>query len=560
MRDKTNYLIFFVITILVVFSCHRIFNLGFLNDEWLQLGYVRSLGLLAGYVNVLSITDIFMGKGRFLGGIINNAFLYFFDSNPLPFAIFAFVFHIINSFLVYLFIKELTQKKNIAAISAFIFCIPASAHQAISWLAASVQTIGGMTFILAAVLSGLYGIKQKKTELTLLAWIFGYIAFLFKESSFFVFPILLFLPFFTRKKSERKKNYKRLLILIPIAIVGCIKIIQFFGIGSKSFISQNEIHVLSKALFNMIFYPFVSLSQFFIPFRFMLQLSFEFSSFFYSFLARADETNQSVSVVVSDMLSIIISFLLILFALFIYIRNKKIRIYIHFCLIWYVLSFIPMAIFLPERNTSYLESRYLYFSFFPIAFIIGIYAEEAAVIFGRLFKKKVIGWIIVGLVLSMFIYKQMTFMYREIEKNIAYADNIKHVMREISDLYKTLPDKPIFLVEGDKKFYYANMSLPFQEGEGYMIALTFRDRPVMPKELLGISYLAKHESQGYQEIGNKGFGFFRDRDDLLSFIRDHPQISTNQIIGMYYYGFIGNLIDTTASVRIYIEENRQKVR
>lgn len=545
-----NIIIFCLLAILVSIACYQIFSLGYLNDEWLQLGYVHGVGLFAGFSDKLSLPAILMGKGRFLGGMLNNLFLYYSGENPMPFAIFAIMFQIINSYLVYLVTKEITKKQSIAILTACVFSIPAAAHQSLSWFAATTQTLGGLTFVLLSVLAAIQGLKKNNLLIHIASWILAYIAFLFKESSFFVFPLLLILPDVMPVHVKLAHTKQRLFVAFLCILFGIYKILQFFGTTAPN------TSVVSKALLNMVMYPLISFGQFFIPFRFMLRFSLAFAPYFYSFMAGATESNQAASVIVSDMLSIIFSFVLLLILLFMLLKKKNIRKSVVFAAAWYVMSFFPMAVFLPERNTSYLESRYLYFAFFPVALIMGIILYEIKNWLASRLNSTKTAWGITILLLSLFLYKQITLVQREIRQNIAYGAATKAAMTAIRSLYPTLPDKPIFLVEGDKKFYYANINLPFQEGAGYMLALTFMDYPAISNELLGINYLAKHEAQGYKEVGNKGIGYFWDRNDLLKFFQDHPNISADQIVGMYYYGFTGKLVDTTSPVREFVDTHR----
>lgn len=543
-----NIAVFFLLAVLAMCACYPIFSLAYLNDEWLQLGYVRGVGLFAGFSDKLTILDMLVGRGRLLGGMINNLFFHYFDDNPAPFILFALLFHLINSYLVYLLTKELTGKKLLAFITACVFSVPAAAHQAVSWLAASVQTVGGMTFVLLAILASIRGVKAKRLFSRLLPWVLAYIAFLFKESTFFVFPLILIAPYVAGARVHPAKVKLLFLWFIPFVLLGFLKIFQLFG--------QDAVSALGRVILNMVMYPLISLSQFFIPFRFMLRFSVSFAGYFYSFLAGAGESNRAASVVVADLLAVICSFLFILGIAYLYAKRKPFRKTLLFALVWYVLSFVPMAVFLPERNTSYLESRYLYFSFFPISLIAGIFILEIQRIIAGVTRNMKAAWGIAMVLFSLFMYKQITLLQREIRWNGTDAKEIQHAMRAITSLYPSLPDRPVFLVEGDKTFYYAKIYLPFQEGAGYMLGLTFRDYPVIPKELLGESFLAKHESEGYRAIGEKGYGFFGSKESLLVYLRLHPEISPDQIVSMYYYGFEGRLVDTTASVREYILINR----
>lgn len=546
---KINIVIFAILAFLVGFSCYRVFSLYYLNDEWLQLGSVYGSGVLAGYAGKLSLIDILLGKGRILGGLINNIFLYYFHDNPTPFAVFALVVHTINSYLAYLVAKKITKNNHIAFITACVFSVPAGAVQAISWFAATTQTLGGMTFVFLALFVAIRGITEKKKSMQIASWFLAYIAFLFKESSFFVFPLLLLLPYIVLQKVQPVYRKKYLFVLAFLFLLGAYKIMQFFGIDLNHLPSGQYLLTLAKAVFNMLFYPFVSLGQFFIPFRFMLRIAPAFATFNYGFMKKLPADNAISSVIVADMISITLSFIYISLMIYVYFKNRTLRKGILFSLCWFVMSFVPMAVFLYERNTSYVESRYLYFSYFPVALMVGFILGEVWKFINTIVKHKGIASVITYIILALFVYKQVTLMQREINQNIVYGNDIRTAISVFRTTYPILPDKPIFFVEGDRNYYYQNNVLPFQLGTGYMLGVTFMPNPSIPREVLRDNYLSRFFDQGYKEVGNKGFGYFWNKKDLLKLFRTNKNLSVNQLVGIYYYGNDRRVRDTTPSLR-----------
>ena len=149
-------------------------------------------------------------------------------------------------------------------------------------------------------------------------------------------------------------------------------------------------------------------------------------------------------------------------------------------------------------------------------------------------------------------------MQREINQNVLYGSDIKIAMSAIRDTYPTIPNKPIFYVEGDRDFFYPNNPLPFQLGTGYMLSLTFMSNPVIPKELFKESYLWHFFDQGYKEIGEKGFGYYWNKKDLVELFRTNKDISVNQLVGIYYYGNDQRVRDITSSITEYVLINQDK--
>ena len=555
---KLNVLVLIILAFLVGVSCYRVFSLYFLNDELLLLGAVQGDGILVGYAHSKTMLDILLGNGRFLGGILNNLSFYFFKDSSIPFAVFTLVMHTLNSYLAYLVAKKITKNNHIAFVTACVFSVPATANQAISWFAATTQTLGGMTFVFLSILASVKGCTDKKRMWQIVAWILAYIAFLFKESSFFVFPLLVLLPSFITVKVQHIQWKKYVFIVTPLLILGGYKILQFFGIALNQLQDGESLLKIAKALFNMGFYPLVSLGQFFVPLRFMLRIAPAFSKFNYGFMETVAVDNPINSVLVGDLVSIILSFGFIIFMLYIYAKHKPFQKGMLFSLGWYVLSFVPMAVFLNERNTSYVESRYLYFSFFPVAMMVGFFFAALRIKIETFMKKKVIAYMIVYSILAVFLYKQIALMQREINQNVLYGSDIKIAMSAIRDTYPTIPNKPIFYVEGDRDFFYPNNPLPFQLGTGYMLSLTFMSNPVIPKELFKESYLWHFFDQGYKEIGEKGFGYYWSKKDLVELFRINKDISVNQLVGIYYFGNDQRVRDITSSITEYVLINQDK--
>jgi Dolichyl-phosphate-mannose-protein mannosyltransferase len=560
MKKKTfNFIVVGLLIALVFFSSYGVFSLKFLNDEWRQLGYVRGAGIFAGLFDKYSVAQLLIGKGRFFGSLINDIFFYYFWENPLAFQIFGIVFHTLNTVLVYFLAKRITKQSGIALLTACFFSVPAAAHQSISWIATTTQTVGGMTFVLLSLLYAIKGVDERRVVYKALSWLIAYIAFLFKESCFFVFPILFLLPYFLVSNQKIKVNKTLVIFFLLAAVFGLFEIAQLWGITMRTISTWGAQSAYVRTFINMIFYPLVSLSQFFIPFRFMLRFAPAFAGFYYSFMAGAGESNRSASVIVGDLLSVIFSFSIILVTVSIYVKRKFLRKSILFALLFYVLSFTPVAVFLYERNTSYIESRYLYFAFFPVSFMVGIMFAEIKTILFSLLKNIKIAWVITLVIFALVLYKQMSLLKREIKQNVYYGNEIAYVMNLIRKTYPTIPEKPIFLVEGDRNYYYSEINMPFQAGPGFMLELTFARSPVISKQLLKTSYLVELTDQGYKEVGNQGFGYFRNRSELVDLFRSNPNLSVNQIVGMYYHGNDRTLSDTTESIRAYIQMMRNRM-
>jgi hypothetical protein len=338
-------------------------------------------------------------------------------------------------------------------------------------------------------------------------------------------------------------------IAVTLLIFGFYKTFEYFGISIGQLNSIRSVSVMSKAFFQIVYFPLVSLGQFFIPSQFMHRLAPLFARFNYGFMANTTADDLATSVIVADMISLFFSFVLLITMIIVYLKRTDFRKSIVFILSWYGISFVPMAVFTYERGSSYIESRYLYFSYFPVAVMVGFLLNELRRVLERMSIKKSVAWVVTYLILAFFISKQITLMQRGINENIVYGNDIKAAMLTIRDAYPVLPAKPIFFVEGDRKYFFDNNVLPFKLGTGYMLLLTFKDSPQIPMTMIGENYLSNFFEQGYKEIGDKGFGYYWNRSDLLELFKTNKSISVDQLVGIYYYGNDRRVRDTTSSIR-----------
>src|SRR4030042_6094664 len=97
LRLTWNSALFLIVSAaLIGIAFHQLPRLYFLNDEFLQLGSVIYNGTLIG-IQKYSLVQLLVGTGRPAGTLINNIFLTFFQDNTLPFVIFAYTVHWMNT-------------------------------------------------------------------------------------------------------------------------------------------------------------------------------------------------------------------------------------------------------------------------------------------------------------------------------------------------------------------------------------------------------------------------------------------------------------------------------
>ncbi|HCM82184.1 MAG: hypothetical protein UV63_C0001G0057 [Microgenomates group bacterium GW2011_GWC1_43_11] len=523
----------------------------FLNDEWTQMGSVFANGLFAGISPniLLQVT----GRFRFIGSLINNVFFYYFPGNATPFVIFGYAVGSINIILAYFVVKKMTKNSLLSLLCILSVAVPTSGQQAISWFGAVVQTTLSSTMVYLAFIIRPPTLAVGKKVLILLSFVFLYIAFLFKNSCIFVLPLLLFSPyFFSKNKIDILRFFRKYAGIFALFIFfvawNMYLLFQFKSIAEMATATQ----ILIRIIFNSVWYPFISISHMMISPRTLFRTSEHFGVFLYQFLGVAANKDIIVVTILSDMISTLLSFILIGGFLLVYLKMKQRRRLLVFGLLWYVLSFLPMAMYLPERNSSFLESRYLYYSIFGFGLIFGVGVEYVSVILRRFFGVMP-SICIVAFILLFFYWKQISFVQRDVYENVLYSMDIQKLIVDMNRIVPMLSEKPIFYISGDRNFFYQNNVVPFQYGTGFMIMMAFRERNEIPRQLIREKYLSRFLEEGYKEIGGEGFGYFWQKESLCNLFHKDRALRTDQVIGLYYFGNERKLIDITGDIRKEID-------
>lgn len=122
------------------------------------------------------------------------AFLYAaFGMNPIPFHVASLLFHIINSFLIFLLFLKLGTGRNASFFSALIFLIHPINTQAVSYISGLADPMGLM-FVLSALLSFITFLKSQKLPFAA-ASVFVFALGLFTKENTVVFPALALITF-----------------------------------------------------------------------------------------------------------------------------------------------------------------------------------------------------------------------------------------------------------------------------------------------------------------------------------------------------------------------------
>lgn len=512
---------------ITLFEYRDLPKLFYLNDEWLQYGAVITNGIFTG-LQKYSLLELILGKGRPLGTIIENIIMWLFPLQALPFAILAYISHTASGVLTYILVLRLTKRKLAALIAALFFVSSGISFQAYAWLASTVQAGLCTLCMIGALLLFQRFVESREKKFLLYSLLVLYVSFLIKDSSII---LLLFYPlqYFLQRPGEfcwsivKKYWY----ILVSVFILGVYKISVF-----PSGISRWVMYVVNES-----FYPVVSLSHFIIPYRFMYRAADWFGTNVYQFYTLREFSGHQFPIAtnaISDVLSVFMSSFIICACIIMYFTLPKIRKPMLLFVYLYGILFLPIAVFLDRRNVSYVESRYMYMLNVPIAGLLG---TAVAVLYDRLNATnrtvKILFFIPGSVLLLYFFYKQTTINRREIFDYVLQGQSLQKVMANIPKARPTIPDRPIFFIDGKRDYYYEQLKAPFQLGPGYMFALMYYKTGKIDKEFISSGYLWQLKREGYKELNGKGLGYFLTKKSLIDAFKQDPSLTISQIVALY---------------------------
>lgn len=529
--NKIDFLIL-ILLFCVVFITYWLFPFTYYQqDEWVAVGQFLTGGILAQTSSVNPFLLI-LGSNRVLSHPFHMLFYGFFPLQIWPFVFFAFFFHTLNSYLVFLLTKKISKSLFIALVAGVFFAVCSTGNQGVTWAGALTTTLPAAFFTFFSLylfLQYLDGYRQRNAYF---AFILAIIAFLFKESSIFILFVffVLYVKYANRKKIDLK-IFSPFLIYFAVALI--VRIIDMltsttnpvgkFGTDSS---------VFTKASYFIFIYPLSAIAQYFVPLKEMFKFAFKFEQVNYPFILSTSYAGLVSERIVGELLSIIISFCILIFFVIAWFRDRKYRKVMVFAFTLLILSIFPFIII--ERGNAYLESRYYYVGTAGAGILLGILSVT---VFSELKKVKEIPYSIsisiVGLVLFTIFTLQIKSVYRDLDLQVKLADTRKSFIKELKEMQIVLPDNPVFYITGDQKYYGYNHYVPFQQGLGYTLMILYFDTKKISSELVKENYLWDVGSQGYKEKGGRGFGYFADKEAIFDAVKN-KKIMPKQIITLEY--------------------------
>ena len=370
--------------------------------------------------------------------ILSFAIDYHFSKlNPFQYHLVNIIFHLLNTFLVFIFILRLTDKKLFPAVFvSLIFGIHPMHVESVAWISERKDVLYAF-FFLSSLLFYLKFNRTKKTKFLVITFLLFILSVLSKAMAVVLPIIMLLIDYF----QDRKITMKIIAEKIPFFLVSVFGGIIAINIQLKSAIASYETFSLLHRISFGFYGFFTYLIKMFVPVHL---------SSFYPYPLEGSHIAYPVSFYIPVFSGIL---LFILLAVLFFFKQKKMKplffgMGFYFVTILFVLQFISVG-------QAIMAERYTYISyiglFFPIGILLNEYAEQKSLIKFRIYFT-------ITIVASVFSY--LTFERTKVWKNtgtlwsnvidqypyppwtieLAYIGRGKYYAAEVNDINKAFAD------------------------------------------------------------------------------------------------------------------------
>lgn len=287
-------------------------------------------------------------------------FMLVYQISPQP-----WIFHLVNlicffvvAYLIFVFSKTITKNELFSLLTGLFFIIHPINNEIVNWP----STLSDPLFFLFFLLTLIYYVRYRNTGKRrdiFLVIVFYFLAMLSKESAVPVVPLAIFGLDLIIFKINLKKIFhweefrKYALLAAPVAVYFLMRLA---AIGSITKLPTSGSHLSIAENINVFFRLFIYyLREVFFPYPlrfvhyFQIRSDFLHPAFIFSFAA------------------VLLFFFLIIFLL------RKRKNFLAFCLIWLLITYLPILIFFNAAGENVFAERYLFASSLSAAWIISYF-------------------------------------------------------------------------------------------------------------------------------------------------------------------------------------------
>lgn len=554
MRIRNFAIVAFLLTVSILVTYWILPKTFFQQDEWWAFGIFTEREQKGGIFQVFF--ESLFKSGRIHVNPLTELILYFeytfFYMDFGWYAVVSIALHTVNALLVYTFTHMLINKRIVSFFAALLFATSSIAHQAVSWVATSINTQGSILFSLASA------IFLMKRSTIVLSYISVFIALLFKETAL---PFLL-LPTIIKSGKKHLNTIKR--AVLPLGIITgayiALRIVIWFLAPPITYGVSDDLPQPSPIVhaYRVLTIPLKTLAESVVPMQILLDSSRLLVRLAYPHFVGSDGAPNPYLVEYAglDLIVYVVSAILLVLFFWSYhefVRRKKLHLAtaLIISLIIIVASTL-LVIFIPGKAgyVSIIEPRHLYGA------TIGSSMLTVLALYALMIKIKTV-WLkyfLFAAPIVVIALGHMRLVQNDLQVLYERSALRRSFLETIESKYTALPKRIVFYVESDTAYYGLPAEitiLPVQSGFGRMLMVWYQKKEHFPGCLYENAFLHGIDDQGYRYCNGRGVGYYRNYKDLLTATVNN-RLNPNEIIAYSWMGRTAQFVDITSETRTKI--------
>ena len=568
--DNRFVFLFFVIIVFVLFR--QLFSSYFEADEW--PAFTLTLPLTADPLGFLKVfvsgdTGVNIFQIQHIAPISKEVFFLstlFFGTNFAPYAFISLLLHTLNTFLVFIFIKQLLPRRSLFAfLGALFFSILPTQMHAITWAAVYPSTLLPVTLALLSIIFLRLAFVKENKKFIYFSIIFLFLSIFTKETTAFLFFLLPLMALI----EKRVFSFKFLSKIFIVSLV-FYSVIRFLIPGIYNFENKIQDHpkdtgtIVSRdlsiykdlpreVLLRTFIFPLRMTGTLFLPRETTFSILQFITPIIVPFKSIDPSLNYDGSVIFLLIYIAALAILIFCISLILdFLKRKKLMeaqaIAIGLAIIIFgALPLVAIIFTFPRWGYDYyFDSRYYYGSSIGAAIIFPFLLFGFGEFVSKLFKIKSIPTVVsvlflIWLVNNMYIFERT----KDSLVNVSGFQR-KEIINQLKIHLPVLQKKTVFYFETNGQSAFGS-SLPFYTSVPQALTVVYYDKTPLPNSFYS-KPLFDGKPQGYSFSQGRGFGYYTSKKDLSEALAANL-FSVDDIYGFYFYADKTKLKDITFQLR-----------
>ena len=571
---------------ITLFSYKLIFNSYFEGDEWYWMRILHETYAAPDWFSKIFLAS-FHSRDMTNPHVIPISDGYqllqfhFFGLQYSHYVVTSLLGHFINTLLVTIFTFLYCNSKKIAIAAGLLFAALTTHSQAVTWMAAVVNTQPALFFGLLSLIFSLLFVRTNKKRYFAGA-LFSLLCSVLSKETAIIFLALVPMLYVSEKRNEYSTSFWQYFgfASIVLAFFGVQYGARFGGAFVLESSQQPWLYILlakfdafdiSLFIFRYLIFFAKIISQSIVPFSLISQLGYSITELQFPYFWEEESIGGTkflvfVQSVAPEFLSYLLAFCILLLLRAVYVAteyHRQMRT-LFFGFIVGVIPILLITIRFPWWGfTTAIDERHFYHLSFIIAIFLAITLETVANFFSRKtnLNRENIFLFLLGLLLvgNITLTHEKILKQQEATSSEVRAKIVSTLQKEIAEPQK----KMIVYIESDSSFYgFAEPMLPFQTSFAHMLPVIFSQHMHprgldYPESFYTGEFLAQSKgslvSQGVYESEDYLLGHYLSKTALLKYLHDNQE-DIDSVYGFVFHSKSGDFSNITSELRSSIHD------